>query len=797
MTYDLSGLKNWYEQFARPFLRRVEPERVAEFDDDLDRLRNASEILHVPSAFCFLGSSGVGKSTLINALVAEGRPVVPSGGVGPLTAQALIIQHSIKPSFRATYHPAKHLNQLAFGLQQSHRQLLAEADPQMPLGQAAAESLQGDGLDNADDEPAESKATQFRRQAALLIRGKQDADVDVRYLLDGLRSTLGQDLLYDSEFLKDDLRRIERLRRRLNGDEPGVRLKSEVTNDAPHFQEALADHAAGFLAPIIEKLEVMWPSALLSEGALLVDLPGLGIEGDVYRQVTHSWISDRAKAVILVVDHRGVTEANAQLLRTSGFLNRLLHSSYDPSADPVSVIVVVVKVDDIAVERRHNDVAKLKRLSEHFQDVRSETVQLIRRQIRPQLESAWSLEENPTAGKQAVIDGVLKRMQIHAVSAIQYRKLHVDDDEDRAFIKVSQDSGVPDLITGLMNLARTEREHRQRRFAEAKSLFDDRLHRELQVIQERWQETPQITQAAEKLRADLQAFLPPLREEFRVRQGAFREFLKETLPQRIELLVSDAKVIARRKIRSYLVRLQGAHWKTLQAAVRRGGVYRGAKHIELPRDFALTFEEPVAEVWGEKVLKEIRHRTGQYADDCLELVQQVVVWAAEQGVEVNDRLIESQQEAIKSSNSRLKNVGRDVADTLRQEVTSKLGLAIEVQIRSRCESFVASRKNSGTGVQARILELFEELADEAVEAAVEPAREILLGGYQSVQEEIRQVFDQQRDPLQAASEAIVESEASRLQRSDAEKRKAILDNVAVVLERHRELEDSPIIAERT
>ena len=363
MSYDLSGLKNWYEQFARPFLRRVEPERVAEFDDDLDRLRNASEILDVPSAFCFLGSSGVGKSTLINALVAEGQQVVPSGGVGPLTAQALIIQHSVKPGFRATYHPAKHLNQMAFGLQQSHRHLLAQGDQAPPSDQTVAEGPSGDGIDRGDDDSSDSKATQFRKQAALLIRGKQDADVEVRYLLDGLRSILGQDLIYDSKFLNDDARRIERLRRRLNRDEPGVRLKSEVT--------------------------------------------------------------------------------------------------------------------------------------------------------------------------------------------------------------------------------------------------------------------------------------------------------------------------------------------------------------------------------------------------------------------------------------------------LRQEVTSKLGLAIEVQVRSRCESFVNSRQNAGTGVQARILELFEELADEAVEAAVGPAREILLGGYQSVQEEIRQVFDQQRDPLQAASEAIVESEASRLQRSDAEKRKAILDNVAIVLERHRELEDSPIIAERT
>jgi putative ribosome biogenesis GTPase RsgA len=46
-----------------------------------------------PFTVCFVGGAGVGKSTLVNALVAGGDTVVTSGGVGPLTAQAIEITH--------------------------------------------------------------------------------------------------------------------------------------------------------------------------------------------------------------------------------------------------------------------------------------------------------------------------------------------------------------------------------------------------------------------------------------------------------------------------------------------------------------------------------------------------------------------------------------------------------------------------------------------------------------------------------------------------------------------------------
>lgn len=63
----------------------------------------------------FLGESQVGKSTIINALV--GVSALPSGGVGPLTAQATRVSYRDQHGFSVKYHgpePSPHMTPSAF-----------------------------------------------------------------------------------------------------------------------------------------------------------------------------------------------------------------------------------------------------------------------------------------------------------------------------------------------------------------------------------------------------------------------------------------------------------------------------------------------------------------------------------------------------------------------------------------------------------------------------------------------------------------------------------------------------------
>jgi predicted GTPase len=104
---NIQALVKWYEDHARPFLlNHLAEEKVHHFDRDHARLKRASELSSTQLSVCFLGNSGVGKSTLINAIIGGAQAVVPAGGVGPLTAQALIVCHSGEKHFEVEYHGA-------------------------------------------------------------------------------------------------------------------------------------------------------------------------------------------------------------------------------------------------------------------------------------------------------------------------------------------------------------------------------------------------------------------------------------------------------------------------------------------------------------------------------------------------------------------------------------------------------------------------------------------------------------------------------------------------------------------
>lgn len=780
---DVQKLADWYQNQARPFLEKVEAEKVRDFDGDLDKLRTLQKSHEKELTVCFLGNSGVGKSTLINALVAGSKVILPSGGIGPLTALAMSVRYSEKPRFEVEYHSPRTFWNLVFGIEQSLKSARKKDDSKSkpPDGiEALADSeVREDAEELKAGDGQKAKPDENRRQAQLMVTGSQDGEINLPYLVDCLRMVGGKERIWGTELRPEDEERVHQLQAVMNWSS-GQASGRSMSADDPGFFEALQDHASGFLAPLIKELQVFWNSPLLAEGLGFVDLPGLGISGDVYQQVTNKWVRERAQAIILVVEPRGISEANADLLRTSGFLNRLLYSADDPKADPVLLMVAVVKGDVIAEERYAQDREKKKR--EHFSGVCEESIQRIKDQLRPQLHAIWSSrDEQVGQAQRSVIDGILESLQVHPVSAVQYRKSLERDEDDVAFISSPEQSGIPRLAQSLRDLAHTHGEERAARLREAGANFFNRLFSNLRLNQARWQEENRASEEAEQLRGELETFLEPLRKEFNVRQGAFREFLRSTLPQRIEALVASARSTSTKEILNYLRTLKDAHWGTLRAAVRREGTFEGARHIDLPRDFALRFEEPIAEVWGKSILKEIRTRTKQFAEDCIVLVDQVVDWAKAQGARVKPQLVLAQRDEIKTDAKKLEAVGREMVNEMREEVKNNLIRAVEGPIRSRCRQFIRRNEHVGAGVKERILELFRQLADETTEAASAPASEILSACFREVETEILTVLKQHQDPLAAAAESIVASHELQLKRSDAQRRKKILTEVGDAL----------------
>src|SRR5262245_21260224 len=281
MTQDVARLKYWYDDKAKPFLEQQEPEKVAELDDDLGRLVSIDKRASEELAACCLGASGVGKSTLINALVAGQEIILPSGGIGPLTALAMQVRFSEEPAFEAEYQPPKNLWQLVFGVEQTYRRKLGAANVDPNVADTLLELPSDlapewdDGASDASD--GQSRVEALRKQAQLLVTGGQDGDASTEYLLDCLREVLGQKRVWATTLAERDASRLCRLRDVLSLAKAGRVHRRAENNDRRAFLADLSDHASGFLAPLIRELRVFWNSELLQPGLTLVDLPGIGI----------------------------------------------------------------------------------------------------------------------------------------------------------------------------------------------------------------------------------------------------------------------------------------------------------------------------------------------------------------------------------------------------------------------------------------------------------------------------------------------------------------------------------------
>ncbi|TKD01685.1 dynamin family protein [Polyangium fumosum] len=794
----IDRLLAWYTTRARPFLEQHAPLSLESIDKRRSDVEKLSRSVDDEVAVCFLGDAGVGKSTLLNAIVSPDVNVLPHGGIGPLTAQATVVRYAENPYFRATYLSKSALNRILFALARTHELAQKRAE------RASFAAELGQELDEEDrreaesalpvqeaDAPAENgKLDAYKKQVRLLIQGSQEGELDLPYLIEGLCAALGQKPRFGLTIADADATRIERIRQCLQvatGD--GVHRERRADGDRKGFLAELREHASGFLAPLIKSLEVGWNSEALRGGLVLVDLPGVGVANDEYRKVTSKWVRTHAQAVVLVVGNRGVTEASAELLRSTGFLARMLHDSHDPSAKLASLSVAVVKVDEIAesdwLQEKSVDPEAARKWNVHFRENCERAVRLAQQQMRAQLEKL--VADGPQATldeRREAVARILETMQVHAVSAPQYRLFKKDDDEAPPRIKSAEESRMPELVTSLQKVAEDHRGLRKERAKAAAADFQKRVFTVIDLVRAQWEENARAEKEAQELREELETFLAPKQRELDARQGAFREFLRESIPKEIEARIAEAALAAQVDIGKQLRTLGDMHWATLRATVRKGGAHetRSGKHVDLPNHLATRFEEPVASVWSKHILTELRKRTKELGADYVGMVGEVVAWARGQEARVKPRIVEALHESLDAQTKELATVGKDAVDDLKNKVRNELHGKLIKKVRQSCEKFVEEKKDVGPGVKQRILDHFrDELAETVVEGARPVAAKVLLSNYKEVQQEIGERLSVYRNPLEAARDAIVQSHEDGVRRSDAQKRRHVLEEIETIL----------------
>ena len=706
---------------------------------------------------CLLGQAGVGKSTLLNTLVAGAEVVVPSGGgTGPLTANALKVRYSPTKSFRVKYHGRKKINELRFALDGIvYRAANSEVKDVEPVViEQTQEHVESDIF-----EDNESKTDGSLRSAKLLISGEQTGDRTTEYLADALRLILDSELKYGSEFLDEDLERVKRITQTLYEAEESEFWKFSA-DENPSFTKILREHACGFLAPLIKELEISWPSDVLSGGIEIVDLPGIGIVSDVYANVTAQFLRKEAQSVMLVADSRGLRQEDALLLRDSGFLVRLMHSLDNPESDPVRLVVVVVKIDDVATENWRNDKSEngkaLNSKAQHFEKVVENCKRDVRRQLVEFIQEVWMGQDaDGNRAKQGIIDRLSESLVVHPVSALQYRMLIEEDEDDHPFLKDCESTNIPALRSELMASADLQKRIVQERYSEGRQLFFDSLKAQLNTEIAR-REDNQLSPQMHQLKSQFEAFTNDLNLEYNNRLGEFRNYLRQTVPGQIKDKVEISAGRAEREIMHYLRSIESAHWGTLRAAVRRKGSFQGARNINLPQDFALRFEEPLAEVWSTEILHGLRSEASRFTKSRANAVKKIDEWVRDNEITPPPLLsaliddLNIQQQELESSES-------DAVEEMRSKVRQNLQEKIEGPIREGCTAFVATNQDIGAGVKQRILQLFDELATIAVEAARGPAHELLSEQFKATEDKLLKDLNQNQNPIEQVLKALTES----------------------------------------
>jgi len=746
-----------YAEKTRPFLEKHLPVAVDSLDSYSELLATTLE-LKSELNIGFVGESQVGKSTLLNALL--GTHAVPTGGIGPLTAKPIFVQHSEEQSLTAKYHDRASLNKTRFA---AEVHLARAAKTPVPRDEALAETALALAVGDSHTEETTAQDGAVPGIGDELVRsletvfGIADEKVsDANLAVEALRLALGQQALGDEEQLKALLPRIaevtELLGRELRFDEASL--------GAADFRDIMKLHAAGWRSPLVNELKVTLRSSVL-QSVNFVDLPGVGTINDPAQEETKRFVQT-GDALAIVVRNNGITESVVNLLERSEFLTRWIWSG-DLEHPPINVVVIVTHLDNVAKDR-HREERVLARDSggharsrdEVFRDVATEMETKIRSQLRSKLMSSpafMDLEEGESESRRKVVDAMCQNLEVHCVSAPDAIELE-NGEEDEAYLKHLSSTGIPDLRETFRSLCDAHVADRTRRIEHCYGEFQGLLQDQVRRAVRSYKEVREISLLA-RFREVAAPHIPALREQMQGHHGRCQARLAEDVPRAILQLCERAETVGLKKLTGLRKHAESLYYPSLNAALRRSGRWDN-KGVDYPGLLTRTMVEAIANGWKKSVVDPVCKTLQQLADSDAALAGKLIDLA--RGVDeslVQTADVEAFLAGMRAAAASSALWGQNQMSSLRENAQESLSPAVLEPIAAHCVRANQEGRNRGSGAKKRIIEVFEEGGQAAMESARDVADGVLQKLYQAFYGEIeRSYLSKYNDPLKVIYEAI-------------------------------------------
>jgi len=655
----------------------------------------------------FIGKSQVGKSTLINSLLADDHypRILPSGGIGPLTAISISIKYGEQRRLIVEYHQPTKLSHLIKETKELFSKVSMSHDEKLELDKRVSE------LNS-------------------LITGKQNTNKDINQTINALEIIINNPFgLSDDKihFLNDiEKKNAKKVHFALNL-LSGIFDIKEVSLEFPDkdFHDAIKDHSAGCLSPLVKKMTLEWPKDFLKSGVVLTDLPGVGVVGDRFPEVTRQWMQNKSRSVVFVTDNSGIDEPSARVLKESGFIQRILLEKNDPTLDPIELIIAVTQMDRLLNDKQ---IDKEEQAEELFEDLCNQMSENINNQLRKFIADVVEDEfrEDVKLKKQEYLTDLLNRVKIIPLSANEF--INLTTKNKRAQFKNIQSTNVPALINSVETKA-----------VEFKQNMEIKVNRRTLWIQDyaRIQKDAAISEIKNlEMQIDDSDLFGKYEREFKSSIKGMEtrslQFLKSTsdgIVYSLNQIIEQIRNEAISRVNLFCDNdLRNSNWNTLKAALVRGGTFQGARKIDIQESTANLILEAVAVRLTPVIFDQILSEVNQVKHIFESIISEAINWLVNADIpQAKKAHFITRLANYKSSNQFLYEGIQSEINMIKERIRILITNDISVLVSGSCELFIRSEESSGNGVKSRMIDAVKRMMKSTIDEACNKIESFSLG----------------------------------------------------------------------